>query len=66
MSHSILENCAVHELKYQARKRIVKEIEQCCPESDPMVAGAIVMLGSILAMAVFSSMLAGKHTGRIR
>jgi len=46
-------------LKYQARKEDSKEIRKNCPEGDPMVTGVTVMLGTIIAMAVFNAMLNG-------
>lgn len=59
MSQSPLEIFATHELKYQARKKISQEIRDRCPEGDPMVTGITVMLGTIVAMAVFCAMLKG-------
>ena len=57
---------AERELKYQARKKISNEIRKNCPEGDPMVTGITVMLGTIIAMAVFSAMLSGGGRGRPR
>jgi hypothetical protein len=66
MSQSPLETFATHELKYQARKQISQEIRDRCPKGDPMVTNVTVMLGTILAMAVFSAMLKGSSGGRTR
>jgi len=57
---------AERELKYQARKVISKKIRDNCPDSDPMVTGITVMLGTVLAMAAFSAILTGRGKGRSR
>jgi hypothetical protein len=64
MSQGLLETFATHELRYQARKHISNEIRDHCPEGDPMVTGVTVMIGTILAMAVFGAMLSGKGRSR--
>lgn len=64
MTDSALMYFAERELKYQARKKISSEIRENCPEGDPMVNGITVMLGTIIAMAVFSAMLSGGGKGR--
>jgi hypothetical protein len=68
MDTQTLTRYAEHELKYQVRKEISKGIRKNCtePNSDPMVAGVTVVLGTILAMAVFNAILAGKSAGRLR
>jgi hypothetical protein len=57
---------AERELKYHARKEIAKGIREHCPDGDPMTTNITVMLGTIIAMAVFSAMLYGKTKGRGR
>ena len=66
MTDSGLMFFAERELKYQARKNISNEIRKNCPEGDPMATGVTVMLGTIIAMAVFSAMLSGGGRGRGR
>lgn len=56
---------ARRELKYQVRKELSKEIRKNAPEGDPMVSGVTVMLGTAIAMAVFSAMFA-QSQGRMR
>jgi hypothetical protein len=63
MSGDTLQSYAERELNYQVRKEISKQIRNSCPEGDPMVTGATVMLGSILAMAAFSAMLSKNGRG---
>ncbi|CAN5358536.1 hypothetical protein BH10PLA2_BH10PLA2_39600 [soil metagenome] len=66
MNHSLLEGYATHELKYQARKCISKEIRDRFQDSDPMVTGVVVMLGTIVAMTAFSAMRKSGSGGRTR
>ena len=66
MSRSTLEDYAERELKYQARKEISSRIRKNCTDSDPMVSGITVMIGTVLAMAVFSAMFNGAGRGRTR
>jgi hypothetical protein len=66
MSRSILEDYAERELKYQARKEISSRIRKNCSDGDPMVSGITVMIGTILAMAVFSAVIGGGGRGRSR
>lgn len=54
-----LENHLTNELKYQFRKRVAEECRKQCPDDDPMITGITVMIGSVLAMAVFSTMPKG-------
>jgi len=61
-----LESYAERELKYQARKHISNCIRDNCPDSDPMVSGITVMLGTVLAMAVFTAILAGQGAAKSR
>jgi len=63
MTDHILDHYAAHELKYQMRKQISQEIRKHCSDndSDPRVTGITVMVGSVLAMAVFSTMLGGSR-----
>jgi hypothetical protein len=53
-------------LKYQFRKGIAKEIRRNSPEGDAMMTGITVMLGVVLAMAVFDAMLHRSGQGRMR
>jgi len=55
---------AERELKYQVRKEVSKKIRDNCPDSDPMVTGITVMLGTVLAMAVFTAIIAGQGKSR--
>ena len=64
MSQSLLEGYATHELKYQARKCVSKEIKDRFQDSDPMVTGVVVMLGTIIAMTAFSAMIGRNGRGR--
>jgi hypothetical protein len=57
---------AEREMNYHVRKTVAKHIRDNCPEGDPMVTGITVMIGSILAMAVFSTMLGRTSRGRTR
>jgi hypothetical protein len=66
MSESSLLDYAQRELNYQARKTIAKEIRKNCSEGDPMTTNITVMLGTIMAMAVFTAMLYGGTRGRGR
>jgi hypothetical protein len=66
VSESSFLDYAQRELNSQNRKQISKEIRKNCPEGDPMTTNITVMLGSILAMAVFSAMLYGGTKGRGR
>jgi hypothetical protein len=66
MSGPTFHDLAERELKYQARREISKEIRNHCPKGDPMVTGAIVMLGTVLAMAVFSAIISDCGRGRTR
>lgn len=66
MSDSSLLDYAQWELKYQARREFAKEIRKRCPESDPMTTNITVMLGTIMAMAVFIATLYGEIKGRGR
>jgi hypothetical protein len=66
MSDSSLLDYAEREMKYHARREIAKGIRENCPEGDPMTTNITVMLGTIIAMAVFSAMLYGKTKGRGR
>jgi hypothetical protein len=68
MTDNILDHYAAHELKYQLRKQVSQEIRKRCSDSDsdPMVTGITVMLGTVLAMAVFSTMLGSSSRGRGR
>jgi hypothetical protein len=66
MSESSLLNYAQRELNYQARKEIAKSIRNNCPDSDPMTTNITVMLGTIMAMAIFSTILYGGSKGRGR
>ena len=66
MTDNSLESHIERELKYQARKRIAGECRKNCPEGDPMVTGITVMVGTVLAMAVFSAIFEGKTRGRTR
>jgi len=61
MGGPTLQNYAKQELKYQLRREISKEIRNHCPKSDPMVTGITVMMGTFLAMAVFSAILNGRE-----
>ncbi len=61
-----LQSYAERELNYQVRKEISKEIRNNAPEGDPMVTAVTVMLGTVLAMAVFSAMLSRSGQGRMR
>lgn len=66
MTTGLLKGYAEHELRYQARKEISKQIRDHCEEKDSFTTGVTVMIGTILAMAVFSSMLNGGSRGRAR
>jgi hypothetical protein len=66
MNESSLSDYAQREMKYQARREFAKEIRKRCPESDPMITNVTVMLGTIMAMAVFSAILYGGSKGRGR
>ena len=66
MSEFNLLDYAQREMKYQARKTIAQEIRKNCPEGDPMTTNITVMLGTIMAMAVFSGILYGGRKGRGR
>jgi hypothetical protein len=66
MVDNILDHYAAHELKYQMRKQVSQEIRNHCSDSDPMVTGITVMLGTVLAMAVFCAMLGTGSRGRGR
>jgi hypothetical protein len=61
MTQSMLDHCLQHELQHQFRKRVTQEIRDHCPDDDPMVSGVTVMLGSVLAMAVFYSLMSGSR-----
>jgi hypothetical protein len=64
MSRPNLDRYAERELKYQFRREISKRLRKNCPQSDPMVSGVTVMLGSIIAMAVFSALFGNDDRGR--
>jgi hypothetical protein len=68
MSGPTLEDYAERDLKYQFRRGISQQIRKHCvePDSDPMASGVTVFLGTVLAMAVFSTMLASSGRGRSR
>ncbi len=57
---------AERELNCQVRKAVSKHIRDNCPEGDPLATGITVMLGTILAMAVFTAMLGRTGGGRTR
>lgn len=66
MSDSSLLDYAQRELKYQARREIGNGIRKHCPEGDPMTTNITVMLGTIMAMALFGAILFGETKGRGR
>ncbi len=66
MNDSKFERYAEREMNYQVRKAVSKHIRNNCPDGDPMVTGVTVMLGTILAMAVFSSIFGRNGGGRAR
>jgi hypothetical protein len=66
MNDSDFERYAEREMIYQVRKAVSKHIRSKCPDGDPMVTGITVMLGTVLAMAVFTEMLGRKGGGRSR
>jgi hypothetical protein len=66
MSESLLLDYAQRELQYHARKEIAKGIRTNCPDGDPMTTNITVMLGTIMAMTVFSAVFYGGTKGRGR
>ena len=66
MSDSSLLDDGERALKFQARDEVAKGIRKNCPDSDPMTTNITVMLGTIMAMAVFSAILYGGTKGRGR
>ncbi len=66
MTGPSIETCLERELKYQFRKRVAEECRKQCQDSDPMVTGITVMLGTVMAMVVFSAILKGGRSGRGR
>jgi hypothetical protein len=66
MRKSNLLDFAKRELQYHARKEVAKGIRKKCPEGDPMTTNVTVMLGTIMAMTLFSAILYGGTKGRGR
>lgn len=66
MTADFLANQIEHELKYHFRKRVEAEVRKCSPDSDPMVTGITVMLGTVLALAAFRAVMKGDRSGRTR
>lgn len=57
MNDNMLLSHVERELKYQLRKHVGQEIRKHCTDNDPMVSNVTVMLGTVLAMAVFYAIL---------
>jgi hypothetical protein len=66
MNDSSLLDYAEREMKHHARREIAKGIRQNCPDGDPMTTNITVMLGTIMAMAVFSAIFYGGSKWRGR
>ncbi len=66
MTESLIERQLKHELQYQVRRRVGQEIRQRCPDDQPMITGVTVMLGTVLAMAVFCAIIGRRSGGRSR
>ena len=66
MRGSALEDYLQRELHCQVRRKVSGEIRKRCPEGEPMVSDITVMLGTVLAMAMFTALLKGHGTGRRR
>jgi hypothetical protein len=60
---SDLATYAERELKYHLRKNVAKQIRDNTADNSPMVSEITVMLGTVIALAVFSAMI-GKGRGR--
>jgi hypothetical protein len=66
MIDAFLASHAERELKYQVRKQVSQEIRKNCPDGEPMVSEITVMLGTVIAMAAFCSMLGRNGSSRYR
>jgi hypothetical protein len=64
MSESLLHDHVERELKYQARKEFSRRLRQHARNSEPMVGEITVLLGTVIAMAIFTAMLSGRGRSR--